>query len=304
MLHQYNSSDGGCSQTADNRDEVLFGQIGGLDAADGSDWDTAPGDDGTAADPDGGNLTECGEGCDIDRASCGEGLRECTAQRQAGEARAVQTGDCTDGGFQNGDRSAGQRDVLGQPQTDITEQTARIRAQNGLGKALAAKEEESRDDDDRGENLDGEDEAVAQVIGGDLECISDAVVGDGGDRHENKRSTCDQRGRVAARDAKTHHQTDIKQQSCRNEDGNSDCQTRALDGTAEVVQFDGGKAGILLEVAVHEEKCDGEGGNTHNRPQGQAGTHDCHRVHAGGGGGDIGCALDEEVGRQTGTVAE
>ena len=70
------------------------------------------------------------------------------------------------------------------------------------------------------------------------------------------------------------------------------------------MQFNGGKAGVLLEVAVHEEECDGEGGNAHDRPQGQAGTHDRHRVHAGGGGGDIGCALDEEVGRQTGTVAE
>ena len=55
---------------------------------------------------------------------------------------------------------------------------------------------------------------------------------------------------------------------------------------------------------MHEEKCDGEGGNAHDRPQGQAGAHDRHRVHAGGRGGDIGRALDEEVGRQAGTVAE
>ena len=104
--HEHDGCGGGGRQAADHRDQVLFGQVGRLDAANGGHRYAAPRDDGAAADPYGRDLAECGQRGHVNRAGGGKGLGQCAAQRQTGEARAVQSGNGADCGFEQGDRRA------------------------------------------------------------------------------------------------------------------------------------------------------------------------------------------------------
>ena len=58
FLHQKHRDDDSGGEAGKDWDEVFAGEVGGFDIADGCHRDDTPGNDRTAADPDGDDLAE------------------------------------------------------------------------------------------------------------------------------------------------------------------------------------------------------------------------------------------------------
>ena len=165
-LYQKQRRNSGDHDPRDNGDHVFSGELRRGDAADGGNGNHAPGDDGAAAHPDGGELPKSGKAGGIKAGGGGEGSGDGADQRKSGEAGTVKSGDDADQNLHDDAEDAVYRYVVGDEKADVVQDGGSALAEDPYGVILAAQEKEGGDDQNRREDADGENEALLQIIHG------------------------------------------------------------------------------------------------------------------------------------------